>query len=244
MFFFRLIRDNLRDQRFASSAVISASSVVMKTIIIFLSTLFFTNFAFCSFRNDINTGNKLFYKKNYEQSVEKYNSAELQKPDSAIVYYNRGNSFYKQQLYDQAVKEYQKALGLTKDKNLKSKILFNLGNTYLKLGDTKNAKESYKQGLLNNSNDEDIKYNLQYALMQLQQNQKNQNQQQKSSSNKQNQSEDKNKQQKEEQKKYMSEQDLQRLLEMAKQQQNKNQKDLKDALKPQKPQLPSVDKDW
>jgi tetratricopeptide (TPR) repeat protein len=213
----------------------------MKTIIIFLATLFFTNIAFCSFRNDINTGNKLFYKKNYEQSVEKYNSAELQKPDSAIVYYNRGNSFYKQQLYDQAVKEYQKALGLTKDKNLKSKILFNLGNTYLKLGDTKNAKESYKQGLLNNPNDEDIKYNLQYALVQLQQ---NQNQQQKSSSNKQNQSEDKNKQQKEEQKKYMSEQDLQRLLEMAKQQQNRNQKDLKDALKPQKPQLPPVDKDW
>ncbi len=209
--------------------------------IIFFTSLFFANIAICSFRKDINTGNKLFYKKNYEQATEKYNSAEIKKPDSPIIYYNRGNSFYKQQLYEQAIKEYQKALGLTKDKNLKSKILFNLGNAYLKLGDTKNAKEAYKQGLLNNINDEDIKYNLQYALVQLQQNQL---QKGSSKDQKEQKGEDKEKQQKEEQKKYMSEQDLQRLLEMVNQQQNRNQRDLKEALKPQKPQLPPVDKDW
>jgi len=205
-----------------------------------ISLLLISCFGFCSFRKDVNTGNKLFYKKNYEQAIEKYNSAEVKKPDSAIVYFNRANAFYKQQLYEQAIKEYQKALGLTKNKNLKSKIFFNLGNSYLKIGDTHNAKEAYKQGLLNNPDDEDIKYNLQYALVQLQQ---NQSQKQKESSSEQKKQEDKDKKQ-EKQKKYMSEQDLQRLLELARQQQTKNQKNLKDILKPQKPQLPAVEKDW
>lgn len=212
----------------------------IKLIMLFM-LLLFCGKIFCSFGKDINEGNKFFYKQQYEKSQEKYNSAEIKNPNSAIVYYNRGNNFYKQQLYEQAIKEYQKALGLTKDKNLKSKILYNMGNAYLKLSDTQKAKESYKQALMNNPDDEDTKYNLQYTLLELQkqslqnkdkqQNQKDQSQQQKN----QEQSE------KKEQQKYMSEQDVQRLLEAV----NQQQKDkLKEALKPQKPQLPPVDKDW
>ncbi len=220
--------------------VFPALFAVMKAIIIFLATLFFTNIAICSFRKDVNDGNRLFYKQKYDEAIEKYNSAEIKKPNDAILYYNRGNAFYKQQSYEQAIKEYQKSLGLTKDKDFKSKILYNMGNVYLKLGDFQKAKDSYIQGLKLNPNDEDIKYNLQYALVEL--NQPQQPQKQKSSSDKsQNQQQQKTKQEQQEQKNYISEQDVQRLIESV----NQQQKDkLKEALKPQKPQLPQVDKDW
>lgn len=207
-------------------------NVVVRNLTIFY--IFIHNIAFCSFRKDINQGNRFFYEQKYEQAQEKYNSAEIKNPNSFIVYYNKGNNFYKQQIYEQAIKEYQKALGLTKDKSLKSKILYNMGNSYLKLGDTQKAKEAYKQALMNNPNDEDIKYNLQYTLKELEN--KTQN-----SKDRQNKQEQQNKDKKQsERQKYMSEQDIQRLLEAVKQQKDK----LKEALKPQKPQLPPVEKDW
>lgn len=200
-----------------------------------ISIVIFTT-GYGGFRNDINKGNRLFYKKQYEDAVKKYNDAEIKKPDNPIVYYNRGNAYYKQQMYDEAIKEYQKSLGVVKKKGLKSKILFNMGNAYLKKGDYQKAKQSYIQGLLNAPDDSDIKYNLQYALVELQQPQKSFGQQQKG-----NQQKKEDKQQNQQQKKYMSEQDVQRLIESVGQQQKEK---LKEALKPQKPQLPPVDKDW
>lgn len=213
--------------------------IKMKNIIILLTTLLtICSTTFCSFRKNINEGNKLFYKQKYEQAQEKYNSAEIEKPNSAILYYNRGNNYYKQQIFDEAIKEYQKSLGLTKDKNLKSKILFNMGNAYLKLGDTQRAKESYLNALKLNPKDEDIKYNLQYALLNITQKQPFSDKQQQQ---KEQQSKDKQQQKQQQQKRYMSEQDVQRLIESVTQQQKDK---LKETLKPQKPQLPPVDKDW
>ncbi|MFN3550236.1 MAG: tetratricopeptide repeat protein [Endomicrobiia bacterium] len=210
---------------------------IIKLIVLFI---FLSSNLFCSFRKDINQGNRFFYKQQYEQAQQQYDSAEIKKPNSPIVYYNRANNFYKQQLYDQAIKEYQKSLGITKDKNLKSKILYNMGNAYLKLGDTKKAKESYIQALLNNPYDEDTKYNLQYALLELQNKpQNNKNQQQKQ--NIQHQDKNQSDKQQNQPQKYMSEQDIQRLIESVKQQQKDK---LKEALKPQRPKLPEVEKDW
>ncbi len=205
-----------------------------KFIILFILLYSLCCETFGSFRKDINQGNKFFYKKQYDKAQQKYDSAEIKKPNSSVVYYNRANNFYKQQLYEQAIKEYQKSLGLTKDKNLKSKIFYNMGNTYLKLGDTQKAKESYKQALINNPYDEDTKYNLQYALIELQNQIKNTRQQEKNNHQK-------NKNQSEKQQRYMSEQDVQRLIESVVQQQKDK---LKDVLKPQKPKLPEVEKDW
>ncbi|MEN3013864.1 MAG: tetratricopeptide repeat protein [Endomicrobiia bacterium] len=211
-----------------------ADKVIKKIILvlfIFLNVNLYSNF-----RRDINTGNKFFEQKKYDEALEKYNSAELKKPNSPVIYYNRANTFYKQQLYNEAIQEYQKSLGLTKDKNLKSKIFYNLGNTFLKLGDTKKAKESYIQGLLLNPKDEEIKYNLQYALMNI-----HQPQQEKSKKDDSKEDKQENQQNKQNQQKYMSQQDVQRLIETVTQQQKDK---LKETLKPQKPQLPEVDKDW
>ncbi len=210
------------------------------SVIILFNLFFFYSFLFCSFGKDINDGNKFFYKQKYDEAVEKYNSAEIKKPNDAVLYYNRGNTFYKQQFYQQAIKEYQKSLGLTKDKNFKSKILYNMGNTYLKLGDLQKAKEAYIQGLKLNPNDEEIKYNLQYALVELNHPQKYQRQNSTFDKSQNRQEENKQADQQEQQK-YMSEQDVQRLIETVTQQQRDK---LKEALKPQKPQLPPVEKDW
>lgn len=208
----------------------------LRNIFLILIIVLIQNIYSVGFRRDINKGNRLFEKQKYDESLEKYNSAEIKKPNSPIVYYNRGNVFYKQQLYQEAIKEYQKSLGLTKDKNFKSKILYNMGNAFLKLGDTQKAKESYLQGLLLNPKDEDIKYNLQYALLNLQQPQTQQSNQKQQREQK-----DKEKQKEEQKQKYMSQQDVERLIESVNQQQKEK---LKKALKPQIPKLPEVDKDW
>lgn len=200
-------------------------------------SLIIVNISFAGFSKDINQGNKLFQKEKYDDAMEKYRSAEIKKPDSAVLYYNRGNVFYKQQFYDEAIKEYQKALGYTKDKYVKSKIYYNMGNTYYKMGNFEQAKEMYKQSLLLNPEDIDAKYNLQYILLNpnLKPQQKQTSQQQKEKNKKQ------DEQQNQQKKKFMSQQDVARLLEMNEQQQKQWQKEM---LKKIKPKLPAVDKDW
>lgn len=217
--------------------------------LIFVLIIFTIQSLFSGFKDEINKGNKFYFKQKYDESLKKYNEAELTNPNSAIVHFNAGDVFYRQGNYEDAIKRYQKALNLAKDKNFKSNILYNLGNANYKLQNFDQAKEYYKQSLILNPKNSLAKYNLQQLLFVPKlQNEKSKNKEKEDKSKQQN-SQDKTQQQndktqssQQQKNKSMSKQDVERLIEMS-QQQNQN-KDKQTILKPQKPKLPEVEYDW
>ncbi len=81
--------------------------------------------------------------------------------DDPIVNYNLGNLLFSKK--EDPEKFYQIA-SLAKDKEVKKKALYNLGNYYMKSGKLKEAIEQYKQALLVDPSFTDARYNLEIAL--------------------------------------------------------------------------------
>ena len=222
----------------------------MKDCIFYISAyiflIFINNTFSSSIKREINLGNKYYYKQNYDEALKNYSEAELKNPDSAILHFNSADALYRQGNYEEAIKRYQKSLNLSKDKNFKSKVLYNLGNANYKLQNIDQAREYYKQSLILNPNNNLAKYNLQQLLFipqhQQQKDNKSQDNQEKDKKNDNQKADTKKSDQQKKQDKYMSKQDVDRLLEMV-DQQNKDKKNV-NVLKPQKPKLPEVEYDW
>ncbi|RPI72279.1 MAG: tetratricopeptide repeat protein, partial [Ignavibacteriales bacterium] len=101
--------------------------------------------------------------------------------------------------YDESIKEFYSSLELTEDQELKARAYHNIGNSLLKSEKYKESIEAYKNALKINPDDQETKYNISYALQQIE---KQENQQQ----NQQNQNQDQNKEN-EDQKKEQNQQD-------------------------------------
>ena len=123
-------------------------------------------------------GIQLLKEKKYKESLEKFQEISKSKENGSQGHYNLGNVYYKQENYDEAIKNYQQAMVLSKDTKKTAQIIYNLGNTLIKKGQIEPAIERYKKALEINPEDQDIRYNLEYALRQLQQQQKQENENQ------------------------------------------------------------------
>jgi tetratricopeptide (TPR) repeat protein len=128
----------------------------------------------------IRQGNKQYEEGKYKEAEIDYRKAIEQKPGSVKGSYNLGNSLYRQENYDEAIRSFSDAGSLMKDANATTKAanLHNLGNSLLKGGKLQESIEAYKQSLRLNPKDEDTRYNLAYAMKQLQQQQQQQQQNQ------------------------------------------------------------------
>jgi len=73
---------------------------------------------------------------------------------------NKANHYYQQKDFNSAIKEYQKIIN---DGYIGSSIFYNLGNCYYRIGEIGEAILYYEKALKLNSNDEDIKHNLQFV---------------------------------------------------------------------------------
>ncbi len=116
-----------------------------------------------SVHNQTNTGNKLYFKGEYDAAVKAYASAVRKAPQSYNVYYNRGSALYKRGDFEHAAEEYRQALA-TKKTILQERAYYNLGNAQLKLGHFKSAISAYQSALRLAPDDHDAKYNLEFAL--------------------------------------------------------------------------------
>lgn len=230
----------------------------MKTkITIFIAFLFlaFSN-GFAQNENPfIRKGNKLYNEGKFSESEIEYRKALEKNQKSAKGTYNLGSSLYRQENFEESARHFMDASQKLspKDAARKSAALHNLGNSLLKGGKLQESIEAYKQALRLNPNDEDTRYNLAFAMKQLQQ----QQQQQQNQDNK-DKNEDKNKEQEQKQnnpqnqdqqqkeqpreKPQISKQDAERMLEALK---NDEQKTL-DKVKQQKMKATpvQVEKDW
>jgi tetratricopeptide (TPR) repeat protein len=205
----------------------------------------------------IRQGNKQYEEGKFKEAEIDYRKAIEQKPGSVKGSYNLGNSLYRQENYDEAIRSFSDAGNLMKDADASTKAatLHNLGNSLLKGGKLQESIEAYKQSLRLNPKDEDTRYNLAYAMKQLQQQQQQQQNQdnkddqkdkkdQKDQQDQQNNpSQDKNEQKdKPKEKPQISKQDAERMLQALK---NDEQKTLEKVNQQKvKGTAIQIEKDW
>jgi len=163
----------------------------MKTIMI-LFLLVIANPLYAQ-RSEINDGVDQYKEEKYSDAEVNFKKGKEKAPEKFEAHFNLGDAYYKQGRYDESLKEFYSSLELSENHELKAKAYHNIGNSLLKSQKIKESIEAYKNALKINPNDQETKYNLSYALNQLE---KQQNQQQN-----QNQNQDQNKDQNQDQNK-------------------------------------------
>ena len=180
--------------------------------------------------------------------------------------FNLGDAIYKQGRYEEALEEFKNSLSLAKTDEQKAQIFHNIGNTFLKSQKLQESIGAYREALKLNPSDLETKYNLSYALKQMQnqqnnqQNQQNQDQQdqnqdqnqdqqdqnqdqenkEQEDKKEQNQDKQQNQQQKPEPKDEISKDEAQRILDALK----NNEAELQKKMREQKTKKSNVEKDW
>ena len=143
----------------------------------------------------IQEGNDLYEHHMYKDAAADYQKALAKDPNNYSGLFNLSNSMYQQKQYDSSRKFLASSEKNIKDKNAKSAVNYNIGNSYMEQQKYEDAVKSYKQTLRNNPNDIDAKYNLSYAEQMLKkQQQQNKDQKQKQDKQQQQQKQDQQKQ--------------------------------------------------
>ena len=196
----------------------------------------FSNFVMAQLKEklELNEGVKSYEQGDYKTAEQHFLNSFNENPEYSTAIYNAGNAAYLDGNFESAREYYDQYINTIENKNEKAEALHNIGNTYLKnfkeKKDGKSLAESinfYKESLRNNPSDEDTRYNLAYALNQLQQ------QQQQEKNNDQQQNNDNKDQQKNDQEK---KDDQQKDKQDEKGDQKKNEQEKKDDQQNNKPQ--------
>ena len=119
----------------------------------------------------VNKGNKLYKKEQYEEAYEIYKDASILYPDKEKIKFNLADCAYQLKRYREAGDEFAR-LTTSKDKEVRQKSFYNLGNVFMEAKQFGEAISSYKQALLLNPKDMRAKRNLEIAKMMQQQQKK------------------------------------------------------------------------
>ena len=131
--------------------------------ILFISSNLFSQV----WRDSLKVARELYKLKNYEKAIHYYESAQKYAPKGYDFSDEIGQSAYKAKEFDKAEKVYRASSSLKKDKDSKSKVFHNIGNTRMQLKNYKGAIRAYKKALKNNQTNEKTRYNLSEAIRKL-----------------------------------------------------------------------------
>jgi Ca-activated chloride channel family protein len=120
----------------------------------------------------VNKANKLYQKEKYEEAYEIYKDASILYPNKEKIKFNLADCAYMLKRFREAGDEFAR-LTASKNKEIKQKSFYNLGNVFMEAKQYDQAISSYKQALLLNPNDERAKRNLEIAKMMEKQQQQN-----------------------------------------------------------------------
>jgi tetratricopeptide (TPR) repeat protein len=219
-------------------------------------------------RSLLRDGNRQYKDKQYNEAEVNYRKALEKNKQLKEGQFNLGDALYKQGRYEEAEKQFrisaEKSTGISR-----AQAYHNLGNTLLKQKRIEDSIQSYKDALKLNPQDQDTKYNLEFArrlLQQQKQQQQNKDQKKDKKDQKQNQQQDQQKdqnkdqqkqdqqnqkqdqqqkqqeqkQQAEEKKQQISKEDAERILQALKNEEKNVQKKLQKKV----PTNVKVEKDW
>lgn len=181
----------------------------------------------------VREGNKLYEQKKFKEAGAAYQQALLKNPTYVPGMFNLGNTLYQQKQYEASRKVLDAAAKNAKDKNSKSGVNYNIGNTYMSEKKWEEAINSYKKALRANPRDADAKYNLSYAQAMLKKDQQD-NKDNKDNKDKKDQNKDQNKDNKDNKDKDKDKGDKDKKDQQDKGDQDKDKQDNKD--KDQRPE--------
>ncbi len=96
-----------------------------------------------------NEGNELYYQKNYQGAISKYNDAIKLNPNYADAYNNRGAAYDELKNYQQAISDYNQSIKLNPNN---ATAYFNRGLTYANLQNYQQAISDWTQSIKINKN--------------------------------------------------------------------------------------------
>ena len=207
-----------------------AMTVFSYSIII---VLLFASTTFSQTRSTINDGVDKYKKGDFAGASENFQKSIDEKFGNYKGHFNLGDALYKQEKYEDALSAYKNAMALAETDEQKAEVFHNVGNTLLKTKKLKESVGAYTESLKLNPNDLETKYNLSYALKQMQQQEQNKD---KNKDKNDKDKDDKKDDQKKDQNKDDQEKDKNKEKEDKKDQQNQDNKDDKKEEKKEKQQ--------
>ncbi len=133
--------------------------------------LIFASTTFSQTRSIINDGVDKYEKGDFAGASEKFQKSIDEKFENYKGHFNLGDALYKQNKYEDALSAYKNAMALAETDQQKAEVFHNIGNTLLKTKKLKESIGAYTESLKLNPDDLETKYNLSYALKQMQQQQ-------------------------------------------------------------------------
>jgi Ca-activated chloride channel family protein len=125
----------------------------------------------------VRDGNKDYRNEKFSEAEINYRKALDKNPQKLSAQYNLGNALYKQENFEKAAETYASTNLSNANDIERSNASYNLGNAFLKANKLQESIQAYKQSLKYNPNNENARYNLEYARQKMQQQDQNQNQQ-------------------------------------------------------------------
>ena len=201
---------------------------------------------------EIRSGNRAYKKGEFDKSVQQYQRAVQQAPNSPTANYNLGNAQFKNNKFDEAAHAYDATVQNSTDKGMKEKGYYNKGVAMIKQKKLQESIDAWKNALKLDAGDAEARDNLEKALKEQKKQQQQQQQQQNQKKNQKNQ--DKQDQKKEQQQQQQQQQqqpkpqpsklDKQQVEQLLKALEQK-EKDLHDKMQQNKQHVPNQpEKDW
>lgn len=126
----------LPDRKMPGSAV----SIVIAVLLL--------SFGGRAFSSDASSGCREYKKGNYDQALEYFQRSIVKDPANEKVRFNEGDALLKLKKNDDSIRAFG-GLIRSKDRGIRGKSLYNLGNAYLEKGDVTNAVMYYRSVLEN-----------------------------------------------------------------------------------------------
>ncbi len=150
----------------------------IKNIFVFSSIILTSLINAQSIRGLVNDGVDKYDESNYAEAEVNFKKGLETNVESFESRFNLGDAIYKQGRFEEALEEFKNSAPLATTDEAKASIFHNIGNTFVKSKKLQESIAAYKESLKLNPNDMETKYNLSYALKQMQNQQNNQQDQQ------------------------------------------------------------------
>ena len=122
-------------------------------------------------------GNRLFHEGKFDDALEYYRKAQVERPDAPELRFNAGDAYFKKNAFKDALQEFGHALK-SRDPSLLARAYYNMGNVHVRQQNLQQAVEAYKRSLSITPDDLDAKVNLEWVLEKMREQEKNQDQEQ------------------------------------------------------------------